>query len=154
MSNQNYVNHYIEILSGTMTDAILRNISLQANAKVTDETINEQATVIESLSSQVEEQRKTINELSSMKGEYESVRHQVDHVETFRNELIKERNEHQKTRDDYEKKIALLNKKLEKLKPTPARKVKEEETLIPELPAEPVEIPVEDNTIVKDGGSF
>jgi len=38
-----------------------------------------------------------------------------------------------------------LNKKLEKLKPTPAKKVKEEEVDVPQ---------VEENTLIKDGGSF
>ena len=183
--SEKYVNHYIELLTNTMQDAVLRNISLQTNLKISDEAVGELnqkveelENIIESLRNEttnsqqsanevinntikekdrivreisedkdriIDDLRKEINTLNGMKHEYENVRHQVQHVDTFRNELIKERNEHQKTKDDYEKQIALLNKKLEKLKPTPAKKVKEEEVDVPQ---------VEENTTIKDGGSF
>ena len=38
MSSENYVNYYVELMTATMQDAILRNISLQANAKMVEET--------------------------------------------------------------------------------------------------------------------
>jgi chromosome segregation ATPase len=173
MSNENYVNYYVEILSSTMTDAIVRNVSLQANAKVTNEIIEAQAKELEELRNQIENSsnnmnsqigqlqeeiknkhqhieglNKQINDFSSLKTEYENVKHQVNHIDTFRNELIKERDLHQKTREDYEKQIAVLNKKIEKLKPSPVKKVKVEEanTLFTES--------TEPETIIKDGGSF
>ena len=49
MSNETYVNNYIEILTATVNDAIMKNISMQANAKVTDNVIKEQASLIEQL---------------------------------------------------------------------------------------------------------
>ena len=174
MSSENYVNYYIEILTNTMTDAIVRNISLQAQAKINNDVIQAQSSqleeavsvtnsskqelesfksnseasnqsLIDSLRVDIKRLNEEVNSLSFMKSEYENVKHQVSHVDTFRSELLKEREEHQKTRDDYDKQIVALNKKIEKLKPTPVKKTKTVE--------EPVE-PTKDNTIIKDGGSF
>ena len=39
--DKNYVDYYIELLASTMQDAIIRNISLQANAKLTDIAIGQ-----------------------------------------------------------------------------------------------------------------
>ena len=54
MSNENYVNHYVEILTSTMTDAVIRNISLQANAKISEGVITEQQSKIDKLNSEIE----------------------------------------------------------------------------------------------------
>lgn len=39
--NEKYVNYYVEILSSTLNDAFLRNISLQANAKISEDMLQE-----------------------------------------------------------------------------------------------------------------
>lgn len=152
MSDTNYINHYVEVLTTTMTDAIVRNVSLQAQTKVLNDVVENQSkqldeayTVINGLKDEISNIQKGNNTYDDMKVAYENAQVQLSHLDTFRNELIKERSEHQKTKDDYEKQIALLNKKLEKLKPTPAKKVKEEEVDVPQ---------VEENTLIKDGGSF
>ena len=54
MDNNKYLNYYVEILTGTMTDAVIRNISLQANARVTEDVVNEQAKKIEELTTKLE----------------------------------------------------------------------------------------------------
>jgi len=151
MSDANYINHYVEVLTTTMTDAIIRNVSLQAQTKVLNEVVENQSkqldeayNTINGLKDEMNEIRKGNNSYDDMKVAYKNAQNQLSHLDTFRNELVKERNDHQKTRDDYESQIATLNKKLEKLKPTPVKKVKEEVV----LPA------VEENTIIKDGGSF
>jgi len=151
MSDANYINHYVEVLTTTMTDAIIRNVSLQAQTKVLNEVVENQSkqldeayTTINGLKDEIRNIQKGNNSYDDMKVAYENAQNQLSHLDTFRNELIKERNDHQKTRDDYESQIAILNKKIEKLKPTPVKKVKEEVV----LPA------VEENTIIKDGGSF
>lgn len=173
MSNENYVNYYVEILTSTMTDAVIRNVSLQANAKISNEIIETQAKEIEELKQTVEtgnnvkdvyvEQLKLelkqknenidslnnqIKNLNSMKNEYENVKHQVNHLDTFRNELIKERESHQNTRNEYEKQIEKLNKQIEKLKPSPVKKVKLGE--VNKIFTDSKEL----ETITKDGGSF
>ena len=171
MSNENYVNHYVEILTSTMTDAVIRNISLQANAKISEGVIAEQQGKIDRLISEVknytdningtnEQHRNTIeglqnqvNELSGMKAEYENIKHQANHVDTFRNELIRERELHQQTRNDYELKIKELNEKIEYLQLTPAKRKKIDEIKVPSV-VETLEVNEIDNSIIKDGGSF
>ena len=176
MENGNYVNHYVEILTATMTDAVVRNISLQANAKVTDEILNEQITVIENLKQEIENLnngkssneinlKQTINEhlskisnlekqlnnINNLKSEYENVKHQVQHIDTFRNELIKEREEHQKTRSGYEKAIKKLNDQIEYLQLSPSKRKK-----IDEANEVKQEVKTESKTKeeIKDAGTF
>lgn len=182
MSNETYLNNYIEILTGTMQDAILRNVSLQANAKVTEGVVNEQNSVINKLSEELEfiknsnlttesekiteleqivsQQQKQLNELNSLRAEYENGKHQIQHVDTFRNELMKEREQHQKTRNEYEDKIKELNSKIEYLQLTPAKRKKIDEANKPkevfvtglQVVEGPISQLLEEPT--KDGGSF
>jgi chromosome segregation ATPase len=191
MGNEKYLNYYVEILTSTMTDAVIRNISLQANARVTEDVINDQvkknedlikqignlnaevSSVKESnqqnenikitnLESSIKGHLDTINnltnqlsELNKMKGEYENIKHQVNHVDTFRNELVKERDEHQKTRDEFKIEIEKLNEQIEYLQLTPAKrkKLEEEKNKTVEVSEESSTLPLVDETI-KDGGSF
>jgi len=191
MGNENYLNYYVEILTGTMTDAVIRNISLQANARVTEDVINEKIkknneyeNIIENLKKELESIKigknqetdskilnleninkghlDTINslnnqlsELNRMKGEYETVKHQVGHVNTFRSELIKERENHQKTRDEYEFKLKELDDQIKYLQLTPAKrkKIDEEKNKQVEVIEEISVLPITDD-ITKDGGSF
>jgi chromosome segregation ATPase len=199
MSNETYVNHYVEILTSTMTDAVIRNISLQANGKISESVITEQQSKIEKLNSEIEklgveleknlnasvteknnqitnlngkiEEQKNyisnletqVHELNNMKGVYENIKHQVDQIDTFKNELIKERDLHQQTRNDYELKIQQLNgdyeltikqlnEKIEYLQLTPAKRKKIEESNV-----SPVVVALDTNSkdsTIRDGGSF
>ena len=174
MSNENYVNYYVEILTSTMTDAVIRNISLQANAKISESVIAEQQGKIDKLNSEVksytdnlngtneqyrntiEGLQNTVNELNGMKAEYENIKHQANHVDTFRSELIRERELHQQTRNDYELKIKELNEKIDYLQLTPAKRKKIDDSKITptvEVTEEPLTLFNIDTTI-KDGGSF
>jgi chromosome segregation ATPase len=151
-----------------MQDAVLRNISLQANEKISNVVIQEQQQKIDELNAVLEDVnrsqsdlhinlektianlRNQLNEANRLKNDYENVKHQVQHVDTFRNELMKERDMHQKTRDDYESIIKDLNDKIEYLQLTPAKRKKIDDakaaTTIETKPA------VEE--IVEDGGKF
>ena len=174
MSNENYVNYYVEILTSTMTDAVIRNISLQANAKISESVIAEQQGKIDKLNSEVksytdnlngtneqyrntiEGLQNTVNELNGMKAEYENIKHQANHVDTFRSELIRERELHQQTRNDYDLKIKELNEKIDYLQLTPAKRKKIDDSKITptvEVTEEPLTLFNIDTTI-KDGGSF
>lgn len=175
MNNEKYLNYYVEILTNTMTDAVVRNVSLQANARVTEELVNEQAKRIEELSvmeanrnsetdSEVEKLNLVIanlnnsianlnNELSDLrkqKSDFENVKYQVQHVDTFRNELLKERNLHQRTRVEYDDRIKELNDQIEYLQLTPAKRKKIDGSKA----IKPVDNFTDDSTIIKDGGSF
>jgi len=192
MNNETYVNHYVEILTSTMTDAVMRNISLQANAKISENVIIEHQDKIEKLNSEIErltlqieknlnaseteknnqitnlngkieEQKNSISnletqihELNNMKGVYENSKHQMDHIDTFKNELIKERDLHQQTRNDYELTIKDLNEKIEYLQLTPAKRKKIDDSkltpIVEVIEATPTLFNID--TIIKDGGSF
>jgi chromosome segregation ATPase len=179
MSGENYINHYVEILTGTMTDAVIRNISLQANEKISEEIITElnrqieglnsslegyengQNTQIEGLNNSINEHLATISKLNNeianlnaMRGEYENIKHQVQHIDTFRNELVKSRDEQKKVCEQYEFRISELNDKIEYLQLTPAKrkKIDDEKAKLAEPMMNGV-LPIMQEPI-KDGGSF
>lgn len=150
MSNQNYVNHYIDILTGTMTDAIIRNVSLQATAKINEEVLNNHQNELEQL------RNGNVGQISQLNNEISSLRQQLDHLDTFRNELIRERVEHEKTKSNYEETIKGLKERIEFLQLTPAKRSKIEAKTIklPEPEPEVFEPATELVTTTKDGGSF
>jgi chromosome segregation ATPase len=93
-----------------------------------------------------------INKLNQIRTEYENIKHQVTHVDTFRNELIKSRQEIENIKSEYEQQLVDLKSQIEYLSLTPTKKkkpsvVKEQEE-IAQLPL------VEENNINKDGGTF
>lgn len=182
MSNENYVNHYVEILTSTMTDAVIRNISLQANARISEEVIadlnrqlegvhaeigklqNGESAQVESLKSSINEHLNTITRLNgeianlnNMRNEFENTKNQIQHVNTFRNELVKAREEHKKVCDVYESRISELNEKIEYLQLTPAKrkKIDDEKAKQAEKTSitEVFDLPITQEPI-KDGGSF
>ncbi len=144
MGNEKYLNYYIETLTSTVTDCVIRNVSMQANAKVTDEVIKEQSEKIESLLESNAELKKDvqdlknlnstnenavvqdlknklgeseklatnlrndINEMTTKYRDYDSIKNQSTHVETFKSELIKAREETNRVRAELETKINSL----------------------------------------------
>lgn len=155
--SERYVNHYIEILTSTMTDAVIRNISLQSNCKVNEEVIVDIGKKNEELKSVIENQNKKISDLTAeittlnrSNAEIESLKLQSNNAETFRNELKRERESHNQTKtsmktelNNLQKIIDELNEQIVTLK-TPMKRKKQEK--------------VEQNSVsegtLKDGGSF
>jgi chromosome segregation ATPase len=198
MQDEKYVNYYIETLTGTMTDCVVRNVSMQANLKVKDDIIKQQADKIgefaqanEELFNELEalkqksaatesekvnslnvELVKKGNAMSEMsvkhqaeikklndeiqmlnrnKAEYDKVKSQAQHVDTFRAQLVKEREAHEVTKFNYEKHIEALQSQIETLTtPTKKKKAAPKKAAVLDL-TELVE-PTED--VIKDGGSF
>ena len=196
MSGENYYNYYVEILTQTLNQQVLANISTQAKAKVNDDVLSGFQKENDSLKKKIEELKtelensqsikdqqksaeierlKTIignkednikslqsenSRLNSLSVEFEKVKHQVAHIDTFRNQLIKV----QETIVEKDSLIENLNEQIEYLKLTPAKRKKldeknnpqtVEETITPENQTSVVdfidELPT--NTI-RDGGSF
>lgn len=169
MSNEKYLNYYVEILTGTMTDAVIRNVSLQANARVTEEILEEQAKRIEELSvieanrnaqtsaevinlngtianlnTTIANLNNELNDLRKQRSEFESVKSQAQHVDTFRNELVKA-----------QEKIKELNEQIEYLQLTPAKRKKiDDAKQTKTIDVFSTETVVESTDIIKDGGSF
>lgn len=203
MSQEKYIEYYVDVMSKTLQDSIVKSISLQANLKLTENIIKELQTKVEELTISVESSKKelentkadknandntkiqqlqnannelnnTINnlknqitDLSIIKSEYESVKHQLQHIDTFTNELNKTREEltsvHGKygseietLRKEYEREIKELNDQIDYLKLTPAKRKKIDEAKAAQtvvVSAELEELVVSDE-IIKDGGSF
>lgn len=145
MGNEKYLNYYIETLTTTMTDCVIRNVSMQANAKITDEVVKEQNEKIEALvklngelqevvqqlkqanvsnennviqelknkltesEGLVARQRLEYDELINKFRDYDSVKNQATHVETFKGELIRAREETNRVRTELETRINSIN---------------------------------------------
>ena len=187
--NEKYQLHYNKILTGTLTDTIMKSISYQANIQLANDIIAEQEKVIGELKNNENTSKKELQdrisnlenvgknnqstisklqtdlyEANKLKSEYENVKHQVQHLNTFKNDLIKSREEiknlqidHQKQVDelknDYEDKIAKLTLTIESLKtPTTSKKKADKVTKAPSVKKAPIKtIEVEE---IKDGGIF
>jgi chromosome segregation ATPase len=181
---EKYQTHYNKLLNGTFGDLVVKSISYQANIQLANDIIAEQEATIKKLSEELDELKSSksssenskinelenqvkanaeiinrlqsdLNESNRLKSEYESIKHQVNHVDTFRTELVKERESHKKTRNEYENRITELNTQIEYLQLTPAKrkKIDEEKNKQVEVVEEIVSVlPLDD--ITKDGGSF
>jgi predicted nuclease with TOPRIM domain len=161
MNNENYVNYYVEILTNTLTDAVVRNVSLQANAKISDDVINHQNKQIDDLKNKLKEKeievencKNHIERLEYDRENFESVKSQVTHLDTFRSELMKSRKENEELISKHKKVVEELNSKIEFLQLSPAqrKKVTPVNTTQSTVPAIKVKTNLE--TITKDGGSF
>lgn len=167
--SEKYLNYYVELLSSTVNDVVLRNISLQANSRISEDVIAEQQQQIQDLTAKSEQAsnsinnsiaehknvsenyQNTINDLNSkintlnqLASEYKNSKHQIAHVDTFRNELIKARKETEDMKDYYENIISELNDKINYLQLTPAQRKKIDNLKVAEI--------VPEN--IKDGGMF
>lgn len=156
MGNEKYLNYYIETLTATMTDCVVRNVSMQANQKITDEVVKEQSeklealarsnnelqtlieqleqtnaadenNVIQDLKNKLDEKDKLVakqstdineltnkhrielEELTTKFRDYDSVKNQATHVETFKGELIRAREETNRVRTELENRINSMN---------------------------------------------
>ena len=195
MSNENemqqkYQQYYNKLLTGTLTDTLLKSITFQANVQLANDIIADQEKTIQELQKASEEVKKELDgvktnkttsennmisvlenqvksqtaaisklqsdlfEANKLRTEYENVKHQVQHIDTFRNDLIKAREEiknlqvgHDKTVEDlkkyYEDKLAKFDKTPTKKKATPKVAVKKV------APIKTIEVEQ-----FKDGGSF
>jgi DNA repair exonuclease SbcCD ATPase subunit len=215
MGNESYLNHYIETLTSSLTDCVIRNVSMQANAKVTDDVIGDlskklevldkikveletalneaknnnnltESNLVKELKDKISVNEQTIQnlnaDLSNLQNtyrDYDSIKNQATHVDTFKSELIKAREETMSVRNDYEKKIVEIssqnNGKIEEINSQNKKIVDELKKQIEELNSkiEYLQLPpakrkkidvlnksdeavttVTDLGIIKDGGSF
>lgn len=72
MQDEKYVNYYIETLTGTMTDCVVRNVSMQANLKVKDDIIKQQADKIGEFAQANEELFNEVEELKKKNSQSEN----------------------------------------------------------------------------------
>lgn len=156
MNDERFMKHYVKVVNATLTESILRNVNLQANANFVDELIGELNNENESLKLQIQEMdehlkqiitEKDVNSEQAIKNkqEVEYVREQLNHLETFRNQLI----ETQKLVKQKDFEIEQLKNKIEDLQSPPVTKRKKNGVL-----NTPVEVNTPVDTTIKDGGLF
>lgn len=196
MSGEKYYNYYVDILTQTLNQQVLSNISTQAKAKVNDDVMSEFQKENESLKKKIEELKleletsqsikdqqksteierlKTIisnkednikslqsenGRLNSLSVEFEKVKHQVAHMDTFRSQLIKL----QETIVEKDSTIEKLNEHIEYLKLTPAKRKRLDEKSNPHIVEDVIETENQTSVVdfieeistntTKDGGSF
>lgn len=129
MNQEKFINTYIELLNGTLTESINKNLVLHAQKKVAELDLFELKNNFEEIEKRYNNQlREKQSEVDSLRFELGEMRKQrdvssseatelkknVNHIETFKNELIKERNEKEKLLEVIEK-LTTENAKL--LKP-------------------------------------
>ena len=80
-----YQNHYNQVLTGTLNDAIMKSISYQANIKLANEIIAEQEKTITDLKSQVEGiQKDAEDKIKSAKQELDSFKSNKSNADSVR----------------------------------------------------------------------
>jgi chromosome segregation ATPase len=164
-------------LKDTIGSLQKENQSIQDNKQVSDQekyqnlenSIKEHLDTIKGLNERIAEADK-------LKNEYENVKHQVQHVDTFRNELTKTREEFDRSKNEYENKIKQLSNesetklkeltgnyenkikeltdKIEYLQLTPAKRKKLDDDKVSVTPIENTLEVFTKSDITKDGGSF
>ena len=138
MNTEKFITVYIDILQKTLNDWLLQTVSLQANAKVSEDLIAQQAQEIENLGNNVQELNgqviglqnelesekksqeenensriqiledevkthlKTITDLDIIKNQYENVKHQIQQLDTIKNDLVKTQEDLNKTKKELE----------------------------------------------------
>jgi chromosome segregation ATPase len=186
--NEKYQQYYNQIISGTLTDTLLKSISLQANVKLANDIIADQEKVIVDLQTSENSSKKELQtkitsledvsknnqaiiaklqadlyEANKLRTQYENVKHQVQHMDTFRTDLVKAREdiknlqtEHEKKVESlkamYESEIAKLNLAIDSLKTPTNKKKAVKVTKTASVKKAPIKtIEVEE---IQDGGSF
>ena len=98
MSQEKYLNHYVDLLKSTLNDQISRNLQLQATAKTQEEIMKEMNTQLQSLGQQVQELQNTASE--SVGEKEDELNKQVEQLRNQINQLNQSRQNDMKSRSD------------------------------------------------------
>jgi ABC-type transporter Mla subunit MlaD len=179
MNQEKFVNLYIELLTATITESIHKNLVLQTHKKIAEQELNDANENLKQFDN------KNKNELTLKQNEIDSLRHQlgemvkqrdifvaesgeikknVEHVDTFKNELVKARKHNENLVTKINKLESQLEEKVKTFEPQLQEKIKIIESLTTELAKNlkpEYEIkkigkknPFRETTITEDAGSF
>ena len=76
--NEKYQKHYSQLLTGTLTDTLMKNISFQANIKLANEIIEEQDETIKNLKEENENLKNSLSEFQNKLNELGSEKNKID----------------------------------------------------------------------------
>jgi hypothetical protein len=103
MSQEKYLNHYVDLLKSTLNDQISRNLQLQATAKTQEEIMKEMNTELQSLGQQVQQLQNTAQE--SVGQREDELNKQVEQLKNQVNQLNQTRQNDMKMRTDESKNL-------------------------------------------------
>lgn len=167
MNQEKFVNQYIELLNATVAESIQKNLILQTQKKIAEAENNEfrealktihadKDREIESLKTQLNQSRR---QEAIIGNEREELRRSVQHVDTFKNELLKTRAENEELLATIKQK----DKEIEKLKGKEQPKIETVDTQTQEKPKDVGDTWVKKvqakkkttkNLTIKDAGEF
>ena len=98
MSQEKYLNHYVDLLKSTLNDQISRNLQLQATAKTQEEIMKEMNAQLQALSQQIQELQNTASE--SVGEKEDELNKQVEQLRNQINQLNQSRQNDMKSRSD------------------------------------------------------
>lgn len=126
MIQENFVNTYIEILSATVTEAIQKNLVLQAQKKITEQSLEEAKKSLEKENTSFTKLKQDFDDVIRQrdKNAHEATEHKKnsEHIETFKNELVRCRKHNEE-----------LNVQVQSLKTEIISKEKKNEELLAEI---------------------
>lgn len=172
MNQEKFISAYIDLLNSTLTEAIQKNLTILAQKNVIDQELNEIKSTVnnesKSLKDVLTQRDKEINDLKNQlndarrqkdvaTGETNELKKNVQHIETFKSELVKSRNEINRLNEQVQEKqkiidslnsdiLILLEKQNKKEEEKDIKPTKKSVKKILEQPIETV--------VVKDAGSF
>jgi chromosome segregation ATPase len=174
LNQEKFVNSYIDLLNATVSEAINKNLVIQAQKKVLEDELKDIkrkddliASMKDSHAKEISDLKAQLNDARKQKeisfNEANDLRKSVQHVDTFKNELTKERvekenlnkqlNENNIEMNNLRKEIEELKVKLESKNTTELKSSLTKKTKTPTLPNFIFEEAVPLNT-VKDAGKF
>jgi predicted nucleic acid-binding Zn-ribbon protein len=148
MNQEKFVNSYIELLTATITESIQKNLVLQTQKKIAEQELNDaneslkqfdnknkqELTIkqieIDSLKHQLGEMRKQ-RDISVV--ESSEIKKSVEHVDTFKNELVKARKHNENLVTKINELESQLEEKVKTFEPLLQEKIKIIESLTTEL---------------------
>jgi predicted nucleic acid-binding Zn-ribbon protein len=148
MNQEKFVNSYIELLTATITESIQKNLVLQTQKKIAEQELNEaneslkqfdnknkqELTVkqneIDSLKHQLGEMKKQRDISVAESGE---IKKSVEHVDTFKNELVKARKHNENLVTKINELESQLEETVKTFEPLIQEKIKIIESLTTEL---------------------
>lgn len=132
MNDQKFVNTYVRILNDTVSEAINKNLVLQAQLEVAKEhaiKVAELENRIKELTDTSSDNKSLLNQLNAIKTQLDQANSQVSsksgHIETFKRELVDARNQLKNAQNE----IVLLNSEIAKLKSKKQKKEAKETTI-------------------------
>ena len=161
MNQEKFVTQYIELMNATISEAIQKNLVLQAQKRIIEidiedikNVLSERDTEIKNLKQQLNDSRRESAVLGS---EREELRKSILHVDTFKNELLR-------TRTEIDELKAALEKKQVEIDSLKNVTTKQEEKLVENLQEKepqntwvkklPAKKKANKETTIKDAGKF